>query len=108
MVVDNTPGSPQIISVRGNGTIVALAPAKVNFGSVPVGKTSPAETVTVTNAGGRTLNISNVMVQEINAGDFAQNSKLRIHTSPRSQLHSQRDVYTNQKGAAVCQFEYLR
>jgi hypothetical protein len=73
-IVDNTPDSPQIIGVRGNGTIVAVAPALVNFGSVPVGKTSPAKTVTVTNAGQRTVNISNIELQGSNAGDFAQTS----------------------------------
>lgn len=59
---DNGSGSPQVISLSGTGlgAIGVLAPATLTFGSVPLGATSAAQTVTLTNQGNVTLNVGNI------------------------------------------------
>jgi hypothetical protein len=58
-VKDNAAASPQTIALSGtgivNGPVVTLSPASVAFGSVAIGATSAAATITVTNSGNATL-----------------------------------------------------
>ena len=47
---DSAIGSPQSVSLQGNGTpSVTLSPGSLNFGTVTYGSTSAAQTVTLTN-----------------------------------------------------------
>jgi hypothetical protein len=71
-IVDNAPGSPQTVSLTGTGTVVKLSPASLNFGSVRVGHTSPAKTVTVANTGTALLSITSIGIMGTNAGDFSE------------------------------------
>jgi len=71
-VADNAPGTPQTVSLTGTGTVVKLAPSSLNFGSVAVGHTSAAQTVTVTNTGTVSLSITNIGITGTNAGDFSE------------------------------------
>jgi hypothetical protein len=58
-VIDNAPDSPQVISVTGTGnTPLSIAPPSLAFGTVTVGSTSPAKTVTLTNNQASTLTFS--------------------------------------------------
>ena len=50
-VTDNAPGSPQKVPLTGTGTFVQLSPAKLNFGTQPVGTRSLAKKITLTNKG---------------------------------------------------------
>jgi hypothetical protein len=70
---DDATGSPQSVTLSGNGTApaVSLAPASVDFGIQAVGTTSAAKNGTLTNTGTATLHISNVAITGTNAGDFA-------------------------------------
>lgn len=73
-VTDNAPASPQSVSLSGSGGLasVQLSPPSIDFASEAVGNTSPAQTVTVTNAGYSTTNISSISVAGTNASDFSQ------------------------------------
>jgi probable HAF family extracellular repeat protein len=71
-VTDNAPGSPQKVTLNGIGTTAKLSPTSLNFGSVAVGTTSTAKTVTLTNVGTTTLSITGIAITGTNAGDFAQ------------------------------------
>jgi len=71
-VTDNAPGSPQKVTLSGIGTTAQLSPTSLDFGSVAVGTTSPAKTVTLTNVGTTTLSITGIAITGTNAGDFAQ------------------------------------
>jgi len=53
---------------------VSLSLTSVNFGTVTVGATSSAYTVTLTNSGGGTLNISDVEILGANNSDFLAKS----------------------------------
>jgi probable HAF family extracellular repeat protein len=71
-VTDNAPGSPQTVSLTGIGTTAKLSPTSLNYGTVAIGTTSPAKTVTLTNVGMTTLTISGIAISGVNAGEFAQ------------------------------------
>lgn len=54
---------------------VSLKPGHMDFENVPVGKTSEAHTLTVTNTGQASLQISNLTFSGDNASDFAMSPK---------------------------------
>lgn len=54
----------------GSGPVVTLSPTSLTFASTPVGSTSPAKTVTLSNTGTATLNITSI----VPSGDFAISS----------------------------------
>ena len=69
-ITDDAANSPQTVPLSGTGIApaVTLAPASLaNFGSVLVGQTSAAETVTLTNSGTAALAITSIAA----SGDFA-------------------------------------
>ncbi|MHB8652806.1 MAG: SBBP repeat-containing protein [Terriglobia bacterium] len=63
-VTDNAFGSPRTINLTGTGTApaVSLSPGSLNFGNQGVGIASSAQTITLTNAGNATLNITSISV----------------------------------------------
>jgi hypothetical protein len=67
---DTATGSPQIVSLTGTGSgaAVGLSPSTLTFSSVILGNSSTAQTVTLTNQGNASLNISNIQI----TGDYAQ------------------------------------
>ena len=73
-ITDDAPGSPQMISLTGTGTVVSLSPSTLNFGSVKVGTSSSTQTITLTNVGTVTLNLTRNVIQGPNKGDFSKTS----------------------------------
>jgi hypothetical protein len=69
-VTDNAPNSPQTISLSGVGTqpAVTVSPNSLTFPTQVVFTGSKAQTVTLTNSGTGTLNVTSVAV----AGQFSQ------------------------------------
>jgi len=68
-VTDNSANGPHVSTLSGTGlNPVALSSTSLNFGSVAVGTTSAAKTVTLTNRMKTTLNIVSITV----TGDYAQ------------------------------------
>ena len=69
-ITDNAFGSPHNINLNGTGTApaVTLSPGGLSFGNQGVGITSAAQTITLTNPGNATLNITSITV----AAGFAQ------------------------------------
>ncbi len=63
-VTDSASNSPQTASLTGVGTeaIAQLLPTTINFGDELVNTTTPTQTVTLTNTGNVTLNITNVSI----------------------------------------------
>ena len=58
-ISDNAAGSPHLINLTGTGlTSVSMSPASVAFGTVMVGTTSAAKTVTLTNNLSSALNLT--------------------------------------------------
>jgi hypothetical protein len=75
-VTDNTggaSGSTQVATLTGTGTepVVSLTTLPA-FGSLAVGTTSAAQTVTLSNTGTAALTVSGIALSGTNAADFAQ------------------------------------
>jgi hypothetical protein len=73
-VTDDAPASPQTVALSGSGGLAAvqLSAPSIDFANEAVGNTSPAQTVTVTNAGYSTTNIASISVMGTNASDFPE------------------------------------
>ena len=72
-ITDNASGSPHSVALTGMGTapVVSLGgTTNLNFGNVPVGSTSTAQTFTLTNAGTAPLTITSIAVTGTNSSDF--------------------------------------
>jgi hypothetical protein len=70
-ITDDAPGSPHEVSLSGTGIVgpvVRLSPTSLTFANQFVGTTSAAQTLTLTNGGTATLNITSIVA----SGDFAQ------------------------------------
>jgi hypothetical protein len=70
ILTDNTTTSPQTITLTGTAVgapAATLNPTSLTFSSQTVGTTSTAQSITLTNSGTATLNISTVTI----SGDFA-------------------------------------
>jgi hypothetical protein len=52
--------------------VAAMSTSSIAFGTVSVGKTSAAKSVTLTNSGGGTLTISSLVMGDANPGDFTR------------------------------------
>jgi hypothetical protein len=70
LVQDNGAGSPHFINLVGDGStsIASLSATSLTFPSLQVNQSSSAQSVTLTNNGNATLNISNIAI----SGDYAQ------------------------------------
>ncbi len=71
---DNAAGSPQTVSLSGTGTsvVATLSPLSLTFLPQSMGTTSPAQSVTLTNAGTTSIVITTVSLSGANATDFAK------------------------------------
>jgi len=69
-ITDNTPTSPQIISLTGIGTAVSLTPTQLTFPARNVGTTSSAKQVALKNVGSVPVAISSAKIMGTNAKDF--------------------------------------
>ncbi|HTC63209.1 MAG TPA: choice-of-anchor D domain-containing protein [Candidatus Saccharimonadales bacterium] len=82
-LTDNGSGSPQVILTTGTGVLVpraSLSTASLGFASQPVGVTSAAQPVTLTNTGNAPLTISNIAT----TGNFGETSACGTIISPNA------------------------
>ena len=75
-ITDDASGSPQSVSLSGTGVapVVGLSPVGLTFSSQPVGTTSAAQNITLSNAGNATLTFggSGITITGTNNSDFSQ------------------------------------
>ncbi len=71
-LIDNASGSPHSLPLSGSGSgpVAQVAPASLEFGSIPQGAASNAQTITLTNSGNAALTFSSVIVVGPNSSDF--------------------------------------
>lgn len=81
-VQDDAAGSPHFINLSGigSGGTAALAPASMVFPTQPVGTSSAAQNIALTNSGNALLNITSIQA----TGDYAQASSCPATLSPGS------------------------
>ena len=70
--IDLAVGGTASVSILLQGPIVSLSPTSLQFANQPVGTSSTAQTVTLTNRGDGALNISGIIVTGTDATDFSQ------------------------------------
>ena len=74
-ITDSANNAPQTITLSGAGIVpISLTPATLAYGTLKVGNSSAAKTVTVKNNESITLNISGIAITSANAGDFSQSA----------------------------------
>ena len=81
-ITDNAPGSPQTIPLTGRGTFLKWAPRQMFMGDQPVGTSSAARTVTLTNAGTAPITLFSITLAGVNPGDFAQTNNCGSSLNP--------------------------
>jgi hypothetical protein len=73
---DNATGSPQTVSLAGNGLAVSatatLSPATLAFSNQPQGEASTAQSVVLTNTGNLPINLDSATLSGADPGDFSQ------------------------------------
>ncbi len=79
-MVDNAPGSPQVVTLTGTGTapVATWSVPNLSFGSETVGVPSSAQAVTLTNTGNGTLTINNISA----SGDYSQTNNCTAPLAP--------------------------
>jgi hypothetical protein len=84
-VSDDAPGSPHTVALSGTGVTAApavtLSPTTLGFGQQPLGTTSAAQNVTLTNSGSAALTINSIGLTGANAGDFGQTNTCPLSPS---------------------------
>jgi hypothetical protein len=69
---DSASNSPQTISLTGSGAVaLTLSPTSLNFGTVKVGTTSAAKSITVVNHEKIAVTFSNVQITGANSSNFS-------------------------------------
>src|SRR5438034_574181 len=72
---DDASTNPQKVALTGTGTQISLSPVSLNFGTVAVGATSAAKSVTVTNVGTTTVTFTGFSIAGTNPGDYLVSGK---------------------------------
>jgi hypothetical protein len=82
-ITDNGGGSgPQTVALSGSGTQLKLSTPALTFASTPVGATSAAQAVTVTNVGTGAIGITSITLTGTNPGDFNQANNCGTSIAP--------------------------
>ena len=71
-ITDSAPGSPQTVPLKGRGTFFEWSPRSVNLGDQKVGTSSPARTVTLSNAGTAPITLYSIEMAGVNPDNFSQ------------------------------------
>lgn len=69
-----------MVPLSGTGTVMEFVPSSLNFGTVKVGNSSTAQTLTVTNVGTTAVKISQVSKGGADPQDFLVNSDTCLGT----------------------------
>lgn len=83
-VTDNATGSPQSVALSGLGygiPAATLTPTSLTFSSTNIASTSATQTITLSNPGTDTLNLS-ISLTGVNAGDFSQTNTCAATLAP--------------------------
>ena len=85
-VTDDAPGSPQSVTLTGAGTApaVMLSATSLNFLGQLVTTSSAAQSITLTNNGSATLNITSIAAAGVNAGDYSQTNTCGATLAPNA------------------------
>jgi hypothetical protein len=100
-IFNKTLGVPQIVDLYGTGTILALSPGLVNFGSIAVGGSSAPQTVTASNLGTVPVNFTSITVAGTNRAGFTQTNSCGSSLAPGASCTAQVTFSPESTGAQV-------
>jgi len=75
-IFSRPPGSQPVI-----GPVALLSAAALSFGSLSVGQTSSAQTLTITSNGGQALSLNTLTITGLNAVEFAKTDTCHVPTA---------------------------
>ncbi len=75
-VFSQPPGSQPIV-----GPVALLSATSLSFGSLPIGQTSSAQTLTITSNGGQDLSLNTLAITGANPGDFTETDTCHVPTA---------------------------
>jgi hypothetical protein len=81
-ITESAPGSQQTVPLTGRGTFLQWSPRSLNLGNQPVGTSSAAQTVTLTNAGTTPITLFSIGIGGANPGDFTQTNNCGSSLNP--------------------------
>ena len=81
-LTDNAAGSLQTVPLTGRGTFLQWSPRSLNLSDQKVGTSSPAQTVTLTNAGPTPITLFSIGMAGVNPGDFSQTNTCGSSLNP--------------------------
>jgi YVTN family beta-propeller protein len=81
-ITDSATGNPQSVPLTGRGTFLKWAPRQMFMGDQPVGTSSPAQTVRLTNVGTAPISIFSIGIGGVNPGDFRQTNTCGSSLNP--------------------------
>ena len=84
-IQDSDGGSPHVLRMTGLGTALTVSKAKLTFPDTKIGFASPPSSVTITNKGSSTLNLTNIAIQDLlyeNIRDFTQTNTCTSPVGP--------------------------
>jgi FG-GAP-like repeat/Abnormal spindle-like microcephaly-assoc'd, ASPM-SPD-2-Hydin len=96
---DNAPNSPQTVALSGTGTYFKLSATVVNFGKVPLGKSSQ-KTVTVTNTAKIAEAVNGISIGGANANEFSQTNTCGSSLGPGAACQITLTFQPNKSGSA--------
>ncbi len=91
-VISNDPNSPAGLSLSGTGEDpfppdAQVAPLSLSFGTISLPETSAGQTVSITNGGEQTLNVSGISFSGANPGDFGTNAAPTYAIAPTESVN---------------------
>jgi len=73
-VIDDSGGTLQAVILTGVGVAASVVPTSLNFASQAVGTSSSPKMITLTNKGGATMHLWQIVIAGTNKGDFSKTS----------------------------------
>jgi hypothetical protein len=96
---DSASSKPQIIELRGIGTVAEVVPGSLNFGTQTVGTKSAPQPVTLTNTGGTAMSVTEVSIYELNYKDFQESNNCPSSLQPKASCTINVSFKPGEKGA---------
>ena len=81
-ISDSASPKPQVIELRGGGTVVTVSPAQLTFAAQKVGTKSAAQMLTVTNTGSTAVDVASVKLAGRNPYDFSVQNNCGAQIAP--------------------------
>jgi archaellum component FlaF (FlaF/FlaG flagellin family) len=81
-ISDSASTKPQVIELQGDGTMVSLSPAELDFGSQKVGTKSGVHNVTVTNTGSTAVAVTGVFIIGSAHRDYSETNTCGTQIGP--------------------------